>query len=105
MLYMFCDFAASLQKLSLLRSICWKHAEAWRRNTCRTGGRADLAHAQVVPVRVGQKLRQVVELGDELLHVAAAAQAVAPGGAHAAEQAVRVVEAPALSGSRGMANT
>lgn len=70
------------------------------KETCRKSGPADLAHTQVVPVRVGQELWQVVELGDELLHVAAAAQAVAPGSAHAAEQAVGVVKAPALSGGR-----
>ncbi len=55
-----------------------------------------LAHAQVVAVRVCEELRQVVELGDELLDVTAAAQAVAPGGGHAAEQPVRMVKAPAL---------
>ena len=52
--------------------------------------------AQAVAAAVDEHLGQVVELGDELLDVAGVALTVGPGAPHAAEQAVGMIELPAL---------
>ena len=54
--------------------------------------------AQSVAVGVDEHLRQVVELGDQLLHVAGVSLAVGPGTLHGAEESVGVVELPVLQG-------
>ena len=52
--------------------------------------------AEPVPGVVDEHLGQVVELGDELLHVARVPLTVGPGALHAAEQSVGVIKLPAL---------
>ena len=52
--------------------------------------------AETVAGAVDEHLGQVVELGDELLHVARVPLTVGPGALHAAEQSVGVIKLAAL---------
>lgn len=56
----------------------------------------NLAMAQAEAVSIVEEVRQIEELGDELLHIAAVHQATLPCARHAAEQPVRMVKPPAL---------
>ncbi len=55
-----------------------------------------LQGAQVIPVGVFKHLRQVEELGDELLHVCRAAHTAGPGRFDGVEEAVGVIEFSSL---------
>ena len=62
-----------------------------------------LSSAEVEAVGVGQEICLVVEFGHQLLDIAAALQAVGPGGGHIVEQPVCVVESVSLQLSSAFA--